>query len=82
MAKCRQIETRIAGEKREIPLPAQYDDDLVILHSLAANIHSDLLCRYPRRFQQQSLAIENVLVEDDQASARWGTYSGAAYWAE
>src|ERR1022692_4345126 len=36
----------------------------------------------PRRFQQQALRIEDVLVENDQVRARSSTYSGAAYWAE
>jgi hypothetical protein len=35
--------------------------------------------RYPRSFQQESLVVENVLIQNDQACARWSTYSGAMY---
>jgi hypothetical protein len=37
---------------------------------------------YPGGFQQESLAVENVFVQNDQAWARWSTYSGAVYCAE
>jgi hypothetical protein len=36
--------------------------DFVVLHSLAADIDSDLPRGYPGSFQQESLAVENVLV--------------------
>jgi hypothetical protein len=79
MAEIRQIEIFIAGEERDVPLLAQEDRDLVILHPLAADIDSNLPRRYPRSFQQESLVIENVLIQNDQAWARWSTYSGAMY---
>jgi hypothetical protein len=79
MAKLRQIEIFVAGEERRIPLLAQENGDLVILHPLAADIDSNLPRRYPRSFQQESLVIENVLIQNDQAWARWSTYSGAMY---
>jgi hypothetical protein len=82
MAKLRQIEIFVAGEERRIPLLAQENGDLVILHPLAADIDSNLPRRYPGSFQQESLVIENVLIQNDQAWARWSTYSGAVYWAE
>ena len=73
------IEIFIAGEERGIPLLAQEDRDLVILHPLAADIDSNLPRCSPGSFQQESLVIENVLIQNDQAWARWSTYSGAMY---
>ena len=77
-----QIEIRIASEEHDISLPAQKHDDLFVLHSFAPEIDSNLPCRHPGGFQQESLAIENILVQYDQARARSSTYSGAVYWAE
>jgi hypothetical protein len=82
MAEFRRVEIRIAGEECDMPLLAQENGDFVVLHSLAADIDSDLPRGYPESFQQESLAVENVLVQNDQAWARWRTYSGAVYWAE
>jgi hypothetical protein len=79
MAEIRRVEILITGEESGIPLLAQEDGDLVVLHPLAANIDSNLPRRYPGSFQQESLAVENVLVQNDQAWARWSTYSGAMY---
>jgi hypothetical protein len=79
MAELRPIEIFVAGEERRIPLLAQENGDLVILHPLAADIDSNLPRRYPGSFQQESLVIENVLIQNDQAWARWSTYSGAVY---
>jgi len=82
MAEFRHVEIRIAGEECDVPLLAQENGDLVVLHSLAADIDSDLPRGYPRSFQQELLALENVLVQNDQTWARWSPYSGAVYWAE
>ena len=82
MAEFRRVEIRIAGEECDIPLLAQENGDFVVFHPLAAYIDSDLPRGYPRSFQQESLAVENVFVQNDQAWARWSTYSGAVYWAE
>lgn len=79
MAELGQIEACVAGEECEIPLLTQKHDNLVVLHSLAAHIDSNLPCRYPRGFQQESLAVQNILVQNDQACARSSTYSGAVY---
>jgi len=45
MAEPRQIETSIAGEESDIPLPPQENDDLIVLHPFTADINSYL----PRR---------------------------------
>ena len=82
MAELGQIETCIAGEECDISPLAQKHDDLVVLDPLAADVDSNLPCRYPGGFQQESLAFENILVQNDQAWARSSTYSGAVYWAE
>ena len=79
MAELRRIEICIAGKECDIPLPTQENRDLVVLHPLASDIDSNLPRRYPRSFQQESLVIENVLIQNDQAWARWSTYSGAMY---
>jgi hypothetical protein len=78
----RQKETCIAREEGGVALAPQKNDDLLVLQPLVADIHSNLPHRDPRRFQQQALPIEDVLVENDQAGARSSTYSVAAYWAE
>jgi hypothetical protein len=82
MAELGHIEASVAGEESDIPLSTQKHDKFVVLHSLAAHIDSNLPRRYPRGFQQESLAVENILVRNDQARARSSTYSGAVYWAE
>jgi hypothetical protein len=41
-----------------------------------------LFCPDPKSLQQEPLVVEDVLVQNDQAGARWSTYSGAVYWAE
>jgi len=79
MAEFRHVEIRIAGEECDMPLLAQENGDFVVLHPLAADIDSNLPRRYPGSFQQESLVIENVLIQNDQAWARWSTYSGAVY---
>jgi hypothetical protein len=38
--------------------------------------------RQPPRLKQQALPLKDVLVENNQACARSGTYSGAAYCSE
>ena len=78
----RQIEIRIACEECNTPVLAQENDDLVVLHTLAAEIDSNLFCPDPKSLQQEPLVVEDVLVQNDQAGARWSTYSGAVYWAE
>jgi len=62
MAQARQIETCIAGKECDVPAAAQEDDDLVVLHPFAADIDSNLPRCYARGFQQQPLAVENVLI--------------------
>ena len=51
MAKFGLIETCIAGEKRYISPPAQKRHDLLVLHPLAADVDSNLPCRYPGGLQ-------------------------------
>jgi hypothetical protein len=62
-----QIEVCIARVECCIPQTAQENDSLVILHPLAAEIDSNLPRRYAIGFQQESLAFENVLVQNNQA---------------
>jgi len=78
----RQIEICIAREECNVPVLAQENEDLAVLHAFAAEINSNLLCPDPKSLQQEPLVVEDVLVQNDQAGARWSTYSGAAYWAE
>jgi hypothetical protein len=79
MPEVRQIEVRIAREERGITLPLQENDDLLVLQTLMADIHPNLPHCDPRCSQQQSLPIEDVFVEDNQARARSSKSSGAAY---
>ena len=67
MSEVRQIETSIACEERGAPLPAQENDNFLIVQAFSANIDSNLPGSEPRCFQQQALSFEDVLVEDDQA---------------
>jgi hypothetical protein len=51
MPEVRQIETSIAGEERDTALPAQENDNFLVLQALPANIDSNLSGGEPRCFQ-------------------------------
>ncbi|MGD1072169.1 MAG: hypothetical protein ABSB15_18735 [Bryobacteraceae bacterium] len=72
----------VPREKRGIALPFQQNDNLLVLQTLSANIETNLSGRQPPRLKQQALPLKDVLVENNQACARSGTYSGAAYCSE
>lgn len=61
------IEARVASEKSGVVLLAQQDHNLLVLQTFAANVDSNLPRRQPPTFEQQTLSVEDVLVEDDQA---------------
>ena len=61
------IEARVAGEKSGVAVLAQQDDNLLVLQTFAAKVDSNLPRGQPPPFEHQTLAVEDVLVEDDQA---------------
>ena len=60
------IEAGVAREKCWIALPAQQDDDLLVLQTLATEINSDLPRGQPPGFETHQLSVKNVLVQNDQ----------------
>ena len=80
MPQVGMIKLRVAGEKSRGVLLAQQDDNLLLLQALAAaKADSNLPRSQPPSFAQQTLSVQDVLVEDDQARTRSSTYSRAAY---
>jgi len=82
MSQGRQVKVCITREEGGITLAPQKNDDLLVLQPLMSDVHSDLMHREPRGFQQQTLTLKDVLVENDQASTRAGAYSSEVYWSE
>lgn len=72
----------VPREKCGIALPFQQNDNLLILHTLSADVDTNLFGRQTPRLKQQALPLKDVLVENNQACARSSTYSGAAYCSE
>src|SRR5260370_28563554 len=61
------IEARVAGEKSGVAVLAQQDDNLLVLQTFAAKVDSNLPRGQPPPFEHETLSVEDVLVEDDQA---------------
>ena len=80
------VPEKAANERGDFILPDVHNNQTIVLMAerwpLASGIDPNLLRRYPRCFQQESLVGENILVRNDQARARSSTYSGTVYWAE
>ena len=82
MTEVSPIQTEVARKEGNMSLAAQKNNDLVVLHSFSANIDSNLGRSNSGSFKLKPLAVEDVLVKDDQAGARSNTYSGIVYCDE
>jgi hypothetical protein len=67
MPEGRPIEICVAGEKRGTALPAQQNDNLLVLQTLAAKVKTNLPRRQSPCLEQQALSVKDVFVKDDQA---------------
>jgi hypothetical protein len=60
-------EPEVASEERRPPKPAKLDNNLLVLKPFAPMVHSNLPYWNTPGLQQESLAIEDVFVQEDQA---------------
>ena len=81
MAKGLPIVVCIPSEKRNFAQPMEKGNYLLVLHSLGARVHSDLLYGNPPRLERTTLVFQYVLVKKNHRVTLCSTYSGAAYSA-
>lgn len=79
MAESAPVEARVASEERRVPQGLKLNQNVLVLQTFCQDIVPDLTDRNPPRFEQLPLAVENILIENNQARTRSRTYSVAAY---
>jgi hypothetical protein len=60
------IKVCIPGKERDASLPAQKQDNFLVLQSLVTNVHANLAHSYTRSLQYKALPFKDVFVKDDQ----------------
>ncbi len=71
------VESFVAGEERWAATPQQHRSDRLVRHATAPDVNADLLDPDTPAFEQQALALRNILIEDVHADCVASTNSSA-----
>lgn len=76
------VKAQIASEQSRAPEPSKQDNNLFVGEAFSPHVNADLPDSDVPTLQKQTLAFEDVLVQQNQACTGWSTYSRATYWPE